>query len=68
LPFRSRLAPSLGITLSSKDEEKWLDRFDRLKKEALGIKAAIDSTDKQIDRMVYELYVLTAEEIKIVGV
>ena len=30
------------------------------------LKAAIDATDKAIDRLVYELYGLTKEEIKIV--
>lgn len=54
------------ITLTSKDEEKWLDRFERMKKEAQAIKDVIDSTDKKIDAMVYELYGLTKEEIKIV--
>ena len=54
------------ISMSGKDEEKWLDRFDRLKKEALAIKGVIDSTDKEIDQKVYELYGLTGEEIKIV--
>lgn len=54
------------ITLTAKDEEKWLDRFERLKKEAVAIKSVIDSTDTQIDQMVYELYELTKEEIKIV--
>jgi hypothetical protein len=33
---------------------------------ALEIKASIEKTDKEIDRMVYELYELTEEEIKIV--
>jgi len=30
------------------------------------IQRQIDATDKQIDNLVYELYVLTEEEIKIV--
>ena len=54
------------ITLSAKDEEKWLDRFERLRKEALAIKGVIDYTDKEIDQMVYELYGLTKDEIGIV--
>jgi hypothetical protein len=52
--------------LSALDEEKWLDRFERLKKEALTIKGVIDSTDKEIDKLVYELYGLTEDEIQIV--
>ncbi|MFA5972411.1 MAG: hypothetical protein WC780_08680 [Lentimicrobiaceae bacterium] len=35
-------------------------------KQALAIKSEIDKTDKEIDRMVYDLYGLTEEEIKIV--
>jgi len=54
------------IVLSALNEEKWLDRFERLKKEALAIKGGIDSTDKEIDEMVYELYGLTKEEKDIV--
>ena len=54
------------IVLSAVDEEKWLDRFERLQKEALAIKAVIDSTDKGIDLMVYRLYDLTFDEVKIV--
>jgi hypothetical protein len=53
-------------SMPGKDEEKWLDRFDRTKKEALAIKGVIDSTDKEIDRMVYHLYDLTYDEVKII--
>ncbi|MFA6101380.1 MAG: hypothetical protein WCV67_00930 [Victivallaceae bacterium] len=35
-------------------------------KRAQELKATIDATDKAIDQMVYELYGLTEEEIKIV--
>jgi type II restriction/modification system DNA methylase subunit YeeA len=35
-------------------------------KQALEIKSKIAKTDKEIDRMVYELYGLTEEEIGIV--
>lgn len=40
-------------------------QYSRLKK-ALELKATIDTNDKAIDAMVYELYGLTAEEIEIV--
>jgi hypothetical protein len=36
------------------------------KQKALALKAEIDRTDKEIDQMVYELYGLTEEEIRIV--
>ena len=35
-------------------------------KKALELKAQIDKTDKEIDQMVYALYELTEDEIKIV--
>jgi type II restriction/modification system DNA methylase subunit YeeA len=43
-----------------------MEVFETKKKEAQALKAEIDKTDKEIDQMVYELYGLTEEEIKIV--
>jgi hypothetical protein len=54
------------ITLLGVSKDDWFDRFDRFKKLALELKTQIDLTDKEIDRMVYELYGLTEEEIQIV--
>jgi len=36
------------------------------KKKALQLQSEIEKKDREIDRMVYELYELTEEEIKIV--
>ncbi len=55
-----------GTPPTKKDEFEWMDLFEENKKKALEIKAEIDKTDKEIDQMVYELYGLTEEEIKIV--
>jgi hypothetical protein len=55
-----------GTPLTKKDEFEWMDLFEENKKKALELKAEIDKTDKEIDRMVYELYGLNEEEIKIV--
>lgn len=55
-----------GTTLTKKDEFEWMELFEENKKKALELKAEIDKTDKEIDRMVYELYGLTEEEIRIV--
>ena len=52
------------LTLSQKAE--WEDYFIQESKKALEIKHQIDTTDKQIDQMVYQLYGLSEEEIKIV--
>jgi hypothetical protein len=55
-----------GTPLTKKDEFDWMDLFEEKKKKALELKAEIDKTDKEIDGMVYELYGLSEEEIKIV--
>jgi type I restriction-modification system DNA methylase subunit len=55
-----------GTTLTKKDEFEWMELFEDNKKKALVLKAEIDKTDKEIDQMVYALYGLTEEEIKIV--
>ncbi|RLD57743.1 MAG: hypothetical protein DRJ01_13510 [Bacteroidetes bacterium] len=55
-----------GDKLSKMDEMEWMDVFETKKAEAQTIKAEIDKIDKEIDQMVYELYGLTDEEIKIV--
>ena len=43
-----------------------MELFEENKKKALELKAHIEKTDKEIDQMVYALYELTEEEIKIV--
>jgi hypothetical protein len=55
-----------GTPLTKKDEFEWMELFEENKKKALDLKTQIDQTDKEIDRMVYELYGLTEEEIQIV--
>jgi type I restriction-modification system DNA methylase subunit len=52
--------------LSKKEEFELMELFEENKKKVLELKTQIDQTDKEIDRMVYELYGLTDEEIKIV--
>lgn len=55
-----------GTSLSKKDEFEWMELFEENKKKVLEIKSQIDQTDKEIDRMVYDLYGLTEKEIQIV--
>lgn len=55
-----------GTPLSKKEEFEWMELFEENKKKALDLKSQIDQTGKEIDRMVYELYGLTDEEIQIV--
>lgn len=54
------------IKLSLSEEAEWEDYFNQESKKALDLKNQIDKTDKEIDQMVYELYGLNEEEIKIV--
>lgn len=54
------------IKLSLKDEMEWEEIFLENKEEAEKIKNEIEMTDKEIDRMVYELYGLNEEEIEII--
>ena len=49
-----------------KFDEYWSGDFEETKKELLGLKQKIDQTDREIDQIVYKLYDLTEEEIKIV--
>ncbi|MCP4155155.1 MAG: hypothetical protein GY757_45945, partial [bacterium] len=48
------------------DEMDWMDIFETKNSEAQNLKTEIDKTDRKIDQMVYRLYDLTDEEIKIV--
>ncbi|MBU0696699.1 MAG: N-6 DNA methylase, partial [Bacteroidetes bacterium] len=52
--------------LKLSEEAEWEDYFKAEKNKLSSIKNQIDIDDKQIDKMVYELYELTEEEIKIV--
>ncbi|MBW4359356.1 hypothetical protein [Flavobacterium taihuense] len=54
------------IKFSLSEEAEWEDYFNQESKKALNLKNQIDKTDKEIDKMVYELYGLTEEEIEIV--
>ena len=56
----------LNINLSLTDEVEWMNYFNTQKDTALELKTQITQTDKEIDQMVYALYELTEEEIKIV--
>jgi len=47
-------------------QAEWMKCFDEQKTKALALQTIIDTTDKEIDAMVYVLYGLTEEEIRIV--
>ena len=52
--------------LSLDEEAEWMDYFNKKKAETNALQAEIDRIDNEIDQMVYELYGLTEQEIKIV--
>lgn len=54
------------IILSGSQKDDWFERFNRVSTEIKELQKTIDETDKQIDSLVYKLYNLTDEEIKIV--
>lgn len=56
----------LGKPLGLSEEAEWEDYFLAEQQKVLTIKNKIDTTDAEIDQMVYKLYDLTEDEIKIV--
>ncbi len=56
----------IKIKFSLQEESEWMQYFNEQKEKAQAIKSEIEKTDKEIDRMVYALYGLTEEEIRIV--
>lgn len=56
----------LKIQLSLSQQDEWEDYFNTYKFEINQLQSEIEKTDNKIDRMVYELYGLKEEEIKIV--
>ena len=54
------------IKLSLTQQDEWEEYFNNYKTEINQIQVEINKTDQEIDQMVYKLYELTEEEIKIV--
>lgn len=54
------------IVLSGATKDDWFERFTRISSEIKTIQQAINTTDKQIDTLIYQLYGLTDEEITVV--
>ena len=55
-----------GEKLSKMDEMDWMEVFETKKHEAQNLKSQINQIDNEINQLVYELYGLSEEEIKIV--
>ncbi|MDY4131445.1 MAG: Eco57I restriction-modification methylase domain-containing protein [Treponema sp.] len=56
--LKQKITPKLKL--------EWLEVFEDTKKQLLDLKQQIDSTDKEINSLVYQLYGLTDEEIAVV--
>ncbi|MCI7036935.1 MAG: hypothetical protein MSA27_07220 [Spirochaetia bacterium] len=56
--LKQKITPKLKL--------EWLEVFEETKKSLQEIQTQIAATDKEINRLVYKLYDLTEEEIKIV--
>lgn len=54
------------ITLTLKQQDEWEEYFNDYKQQCNELSAQISATDREIDKMVYELYGLTDEEIAVV--
>ncbi len=54
------------VKLSLSEQDEWEDYFEQYKTEINNIQKQINQTDKEIDRMVYELYELSPQEIEVV--
>jgi len=54
------------VTLSLKQQDEWEEYFNEHKEKILELQSQINQTGREIDQLVYQLYGLTEEEIKIV--
>ena len=54
------------IFLSLAQQDEWEDYFNQYKADCNALSTQIAATDKEIDRMVYEIYGLSEDEIKAV--
>lgn len=62
----ARTLAAQGVRLKESDEEKIRSRFQGAKDKIVPLEGALAFTDRLIDRIVYRLYDLTPEEIRIV--
>lgn len=55
------------ITLTLKQQDEWEEYFDEYKSLRNTLTSQVAQTDQTIDKMVYELHGLTAEEVDIIN-
>ncbi len=66
LDFAGFLKELKQVRISLSDQAELMDFFEVKKSEILVLKNEIDTTDREIDEMVFELYGLTEEEKRVV--
>lgn len=54
------------VKLSLAEEAEWMTYFNQQKQQVQALQAQIDTLDREIDQLVYDLYGLTEEEIAVV--
>jgi len=54
------------VKLNLSEEAEWMEYFNQQKAKADELKSQIAQTDREIDAMVYELYGLSEEEVRVV--
>ena len=54
------------VSLSLAEEAEWLGYFTEQQAKAHALQAQINKTDREIDALVYALYGLTEEEVRVV--
>jgi hypothetical protein len=54
------------ITIALRDQDEWAEYFDQTRTACQTLSTQITATDREIDRMVYDLYGLTEEDIGII--
>lgn len=64
--LREKKGQAPVAVLTKTDEFEWLDLFEQNKKKAQDLQMQINTLEQQIDAMVYDLYGLSDEEIRIV--
>jgi len=64
--FQNEIKRLTKKKLSLKEQDEWEEYFNEYKQELTTLKQQVNDVDRELDQMIYNLYKLTPEEIKIV--
>ena len=64
--FLSSINAASTVKLNLKEQDDWEDYFESYKKDLIKLKTEIGKIDHDVNHLVYQLYGLSTEEIKIV--